>query len=82
MPWARRGERCRWRHGAIAALPIVLCAFGSSAGQATSCEDLAALTLPDITIVSASTIPAGGFAPPGERTREEPLPESNEIDGG
>ncbi len=23
-----------------------------------------------------------GFAPPGERTREEPLPESNEIDGG
>jgi feruloyl esterase len=38
-----------------------------AAFQATSCRELAALTIPDVTINGASEIPSGTFTPPGSK---------------
>jgi feruloyl esterase len=40
---------------------------GSAAFQGTSCADLAALTIPDVTINAASEIAAGPFSPTGSK---------------
>jgi feruloyl esterase len=47
----------------LALLPIALTAPSRAAGQ-QSCESLTNLDLPDVTIVSATPIPAGTFTPP------------------
>jgi feruloyl esterase len=39
-----------------------------AAFQGTPCADLAALTIPDVTINAASAVPEGAFTPPGSKT--------------
>src|SRR5476651_709262 len=39
----------------------------------SSCESLAALKLPDTTIKSATSVPAGAFTPPGQTPSAQPL---------
>ena len=49
---------------AIAALPVVGSMPRADASQGTTCNDLAALTIPDVVVHAATTI-AGPFTPPG-----------------
>jgi feruloyl esterase len=43
-------------------------AFQTTALQGTACADLAALTIPDVTINAATAVAEGAFTPPGSRT--------------
>src|SRR3977135_2175606 len=45
-------------------LPILLLLTALPAAAATSCEDLAKLTIPNATITTAQSVPAGKFTPP------------------
>jgi feruloyl esterase len=51
-----------WRGGVLLAVWVLA---PPAALAATSCADLTHLTLPDVRIESANTVPAGEFAPPG-----------------
>ena len=43
----------------------------STQARAARCEDLAKLNLPDVTITSSTSVPAGQFTPPGSSTALE-----------
>ena len=58
---------------ALIALPILLGAFAPPTGTGKSCGQLAALTLPDVKIVTATSTPAGPFAVPGAPATAAPL---------
>src|SRR5262249_55261386 len=49
----------------VAMIPLLTEAITPAASNGTSCTNLAALTIPSITIKSATAIPAGPFTPPG-----------------
>ncbi len=53
---------------AIAALPLASQTTTLSAANGTSCTSLAALTIPTVTIKSATVVAAGAFTPPGSQT--------------
>src|SRR3989442_921380 len=48
----------------VAMIPLFMEAITPAASNGTSCTNLAALTIPTVTIKSASAIPAGPFTPP------------------
>src|SRR5437870_11022531 len=48
----------------VATIPLLMEAIAPAASNGTSCSNLAALTIPGITIKSASAIAAGPFTPP------------------
>jgi len=50
---------------AVALLPLIGQAAAPAGPGGTSCDNLAALTIPNITIKSANAIAAGPFSPPG-----------------
>ncbi len=50
---------------AIALTPLLAEVAAPAAGAGTSCANLAALTIPTITIKSSTSVPAGPFTPPG-----------------
>ncbi|HEX7136804.1 MAG TPA: hypothetical protein VF219_03120, partial [Vicinamibacterales bacterium] len=53
----------------LALLPVVAGVATTPAnGSGTPCPNLAALTIPNITIKSAATVAAGAFTPPGAQT--------------
>jgi feruloyl esterase len=61
---------------ALATIPMLFEALTVAApfsSSGTACANLAALTIPSVTIRSATLLPAGGFTPPGGR-QETPLP--------
>jgi feruloyl esterase len=69
--WPSRRARTSARRFAIAAV-IAVCAaapFAAQSPAAGACEKLAALTLPDTPIMSATAVPAGSFRVPGGRGR-------------
>src|SRR5919197_1839085 len=53
---------------AIAIAPLVSVLPTSGASNGTACGNLAALTIPNVTIRSATMMPAGAFTPPGAGT--------------
>src|SRR5471032_2680748 len=50
---------------AIALIPVLAQVATPAASAGTSCTSLAALTMPNVTIKSATAVPAGPFTPPG-----------------
>ena len=58
---------------AVALAPVLAETAAPAAGNGTACAALAALTIPTVTIRSASNVPAGPFTPPGAR-QEMQLP--------
>jgi tannase/feruloyl esterase len=52
---------------AIAIVPLAGGVATRAAGPGTPCASLAALTIPNVTIRSASTVAAGAFTPPGSQ---------------
>lgn len=56
----------RLRVGGLVAISIALLPFTRTrAFQGTACGDLAALTIPSVTVNGAAVVPAGPFTPPG-----------------
>src|SRR5215470_14738048 len=56
-----------------------LCLLGTgatspSAFQGTACSDLAALSIPDVTVNAATSVAGGAFTPPGSQTALTTLP--------
>src|SRR5689334_16314667 len=49
----------------VATIPLVAEVITPAASNGTSCANLAALTIPTITIRSSTAVPAGPFTPPG-----------------
>jgi feruloyl esterase len=52
----------------VAAIPLLGQAITPAASNGTACANLAALTIPTVTIRSAVAVPAGSFTPPGAQT--------------
>ena len=52
------------RQGGLSAVLLATVLYRPTLTAAASCESLAALALPDTTIVSATSVPAGPFTPP------------------
>ncbi len=50
---------------AVALVPVLARVATPAASAGTSCVNLAALTIPNVTIKSATAVPAGPFTPPG-----------------
>ena len=50
---------------ALSMIPVVAQTLTPAAAAGTSCPNLAALTIPGVTIRSANAVPAGPFTPPG-----------------
>ena len=63
-------------------LPLLAALFlpAASVAWAANCESLASLTLPDTTIITAKSIPAGSFTPTGGRPIDN-LPAFCQIHG-
>ena len=55
-------------------LLVVVLALASSAAHAASCGDLAKLTLPNVSVVSAGPVAAGAFTPPGTKGKPVTVP--------
>jgi feruloyl esterase len=53
---------------AVALIPLIGHAMIPVAAAGTSCDNLAALTIPTITVKSANPVAAGAFSPPGAAT--------------
>jgi feruloyl esterase len=49
----------------VALIPVLAQVVTPAASTGTSCANLAALTIPNVTIKSATALPAGPFTPPG-----------------
>src|SRR6266542_5817672 len=66
----------------LAAIPVAAVALASApAAAATSCEDLAQLSLPHATITAAQTVTGGSFTPPGATTALTGLPDFCRVAG-
>jgi feruloyl esterase len=50
---------------AVALVPVLASAVTPAASAGTACGSLAALTIPNVTVRSATAVPAGPFTPPG-----------------
>jgi feruloyl esterase len=64
----------------FAMIPTVFCALTPAASTGTACDNLGALTIPNVSIRSAAVVPAGPFAPPGTR-QEMTLPAFCRVEG-
>jgi feruloyl esterase len=53
---------------ALASMPLLTEVMTPAAAAGTACANLAALTIPSVTIKSATAVTAGPFAPPGSQT--------------
>ena len=62
-----------WRGSALIALPVLLGAFAPPLGTSTRCAQLAALTLPNVEIVAATSTPAGPSVVSGAPATAAPL---------
>jgi feruloyl esterase len=71
--------RFRWLIASITAL--VTAFLFSSAASATTCADLASLTLHNATITTATPITGGSFLPPGSTTALTGLPDFCRVSG-
>lgn len=58
----------RWLAGSLVAFIPLVGQVTSASQSGTSCENLAALTIPDVTIHAAAQVAAGAFTPPGAQT--------------
>src|SRR5579871_2383661 len=52
---------------AVASIPVLGQTITPAASAGTACTNLGALTIPGVTIKSATAMPAGSFTPPGAR---------------
>jgi feruloyl esterase len=52
----------------LASIPLAGQVVRTASPAGTSCENLAALTIPDVTIHASSSVAAGSFTPPGAQT--------------
>src|SRR5579862_7160644 len=62
---------------AVASIPVLAQTITPAASAGTACANLGALTIPNVTIKSATAMPAGPFTPPGARVmanEDQPQP--------
>ena len=60
---------------AVALVPVLAQVATPAASAGTSCANLAALTMPNVTIKSATAVPAGPFTPPGAQAAADGQPQ-------
>ena len=60
---------------AVALVPMLAQVATPAASAGTSCSNLAALTIPNVTIKSATAFPAGPFTPPGAQAAADGQPQ-------